>query len=443
MQKRPFSRLIAMMLSIVMILTMLPIIPFTAHAAEYVSYSAIHAGDTFDVYVSQNESKYYMFVPVVSGTYTFYSSYYDSDPWGYVLNSSMESINSDDDSGDAWNFSITRRFEAGETYYLMTCLRSGCSGWLTLNLVANELDEPLPEETPNEPEVNEPEGERNLDVWDGTASMTFAGGSGTEYDPFIIGNASDLACLAKEVNNGYDYADTYFKLTTDIDLAGLEWTPIGKSIMTSDFSTSFSGFAGHFDGNGHIIYNLKIDYATTSNIGLFGVVLGTVRDLGIVGVNMNTTVSGNVLMAGSVVGTLMGGGYVGGCFAEDVNITASAYSSATAIGSVVGFMPSSYSVVENCYGQGVICGTGFSGGVVGMQYNATGNSISNCYFNGTVKNSANTSGGYIPAQAGGISNSMGSYSKISNCFFVGEVANSYGYRGPINGDNRSTPTNSY
>ena len=114
MQKRPFRRLIATVLSLVMILSMMPIIPLTAHATTPDSYSVITAGETFDVGISANETKYYMFMPRVGGTYTFYSSYYSSDPWGYVYDSNMNQLEYDDDAGDDWNFSITRRFEAGD-----------------------------------------------------------------------------------------------------------------------------------------------------------------------------------------------------------------------------------------------------------------------------------------------------------------------------------------
>ena len=437
MQKRPFRRLIATVLSLVMILSMMPIIPLTAHATAPETYSVITAGETFDVYVSTNETKYYMFMPRVGGTYTFYSSYYDSDPWGYVFDSNMNEIGYDDDAGEAWNFSITMRFEAGEMYFLATNLRSGCQGTLTLNLRADSLDEVVEEEpTPEVPEVEAPAG---TDVWDGSVSTFFGGGSGTENDPYLIYTAEQLARLAADTNNGATYDDSYFKLMNNLDLAGIEWTPISKGSYVSSLSGVSSGFNGNFDGNGKVIYNLAIHSVTSSYVGLFGILSGDVYDLGIVGVDINVTKSGYSICGGAIAGAMSSDSSIRRCFAQDVSIVACTPSSATVLGSIVGFMPSSNTIVENCYGTGNICGTGFSGGICGTQFGANGNLLTKCYFAGTVKNSANTGGSYIPAQAGGISNVMSSPAIISYCFFVGEVINSYGYRGPINGDDRYTP----
>ncbi len=437
MQKRPFRRLIATVLSLVMILSMMPIIPLTAHATAPETYSVITAGETFDVYVSTNETKYYMFMPRVGGTYTFYSSYYDSDPWGYVYDSNMNELEYDDDDGEAWNFSITMRFEAGQMYFLATNLRSGCQGTLTLNLRADSLDEVVEEEpTPEVPEVEAPAG---TDVWDGSVSTFFGGGSGTENDPYLIYTAEQLARLAADTNNGATYDDSYFKLMNDLDLAGIEWTPISKGSLITSLNGVSSGFGGNFDGNGKVIYNLAIHSVTSSYVGLFGTLAGDVYDLGIVGVDINVTKSGYSICGGAIAGGMASNSSIRRCFAQDVSIVACTPNSATTLGSIVGFMPSSNTIVENCYGTGNICGTGFSGGICGTQFGANGNLLTKCYFVGTVKNSANTGGSYIPAQAGGISNVMSSPAIISYCFFVGEVINSYGYRGPINGDDRYTP----
>jgi hypothetical protein len=36
----------------------------------------------------------------------------------------------------------------------------------------------------------------------------------------LIESAGNLACLANRVNEGYNYAGVYFKLTTNLNLAG-------------------------------------------------------------------------------------------------------------------------------------------------------------------------------------------------------------------------------
>lgn len=47
-------------------------------------------------------------------------------------------------------------------------------------------------------------------VWDGTIAESYAGGTGTRTDPFLISNGSQLA---KMVNDGNDTAGKFYKLT--------------------------------------------------------------------------------------------------------------------------------------------------------------------------------------------------------------------------------------
>ena len=55
-------------------------------------------------------------------------------------------------------------------------------------------------------------------IWDGSIAAGFAGGSGTEDDPYLISNGSELAYLAQQVNSGNGYENVHFKLTNDIYL---------------------------------------------------------------------------------------------------------------------------------------------------------------------------------------------------------------------------------
>ena len=55
-------------------------------------------------------------------------------------------------------------------------------------------------------------------IWDGSIAADFAGGSGTEDDPYLISNGSELAYLAQQVNSGNRYENVHFKLTNDIYL---------------------------------------------------------------------------------------------------------------------------------------------------------------------------------------------------------------------------------
>ena len=87
------------------------------------------------------------------------------------------------------------------------------------------------------------------DVWNGSIASGFSSGNGTENDPYKISTASELAFLAKSVNDGEGYCGKYLVLNNNIDLNNLEWTPIGNGIHA---------FMGNFDGKEHTIENLKI-----------------------------------------------------------------------------------------------------------------------------------------------------------------------------------------
>ena len=58
-------------------------------------------------------------------------------------------------------------------------------------------------------------------AWDGSIATAFAGGTGTESDPYQIANGAQLAYLASSVNSGETYTGKYFVLTANIDLNGL------------------------------------------------------------------------------------------------------------------------------------------------------------------------------------------------------------------------------
>ena len=75
----------------------------------------------------------------------------------------------------------------------------------------------------------------------------FAGGSGTEEDPWQIETVEQLAYLASTVNDGSKsgYMGAYFALTADLDMTGVDWTPIGNMADMENYTTLF---LGSFDG---------------------------------------------------------------------------------------------------------------------------------------------------------------------------------------------------
>ena len=123
--------------------------------------------------------------------------------------------------------------------------------------------------------------------------------SDKDYGIYIVDGVYEIATLptlqwfANEVNSGNNYfAGATIKLTNDIDLNNVEWTPIGSAYKDH-------GFMGNFDGNGKTIKNLKISNITLDSdgyayAGLFGVTEGTaternyVKNLTIENVNIST-----------------------------------------------------------------------------------------------------------------------------------------------------------
>lgn len=87
---------------------------------------------------------------------------------------------------------------------------------------------------------------------------SYAGGDGSKTNPYEIAKAEQLAKLARDVNNGNTFRGKYFKLTADIDLSGGIWMPIGKYYNYGNVNNRL--FFGKFDGNGHVIKNMHIQW---------------------------------------------------------------------------------------------------------------------------------------------------------------------------------------
>ena len=112
-------------------------------------------------------------------------------------------------------------------------------------------------------------------------ATSYAGGKGTKDDPWLISNDLELAKLAHDVNNGNTkamFAGKYFKLIKDINLNQGKWLPIGTwKCNKKDNNDRY--FAGKFDGDGHTISNMQIEWVNAKDFeaswGLFGRLYGT------------------------------------------------------------------------------------------------------------------------------------------------------------------------
>ena len=103
---------------------------------------------------------------------------------------------------------------------------------------------------------------------------------------WIISTPADLKEFSRIVNSGM-YRTANAKLTADLDMSEVtDFCPIGVIDNGDSYSKGAAlsnlGFAGTFEGQKHVIRNLTAPYNPSYGAsGVFGLVTGTVRDLGI------------------------------------------------------------------------------------------------------------------------------------------------------------------
>ncbi len=163
-------------------------------------------------------------------------------------------------------------------------------------------------------------------------------GEGTAASPFLINNVDDLVWFQKKVDElaadgSTQFAGKYFKLTADINLAGINWNPIGS--MSGDHGS----FKGVFDGDNHTISNLNVEQSG-NGIGLFARTTGNavIKNLKLNNVIVKSTDNSNYV-----------GGVVGNAYAstkiENVHLSGNIYISGR--GYIGGIAGHGYVVMDN------------------------------------------------------------------------------------------------
>ncbi len=280
-----------------------------------------------------------------------------------------------------------------------------------------------------------------------SAVSPFDGGTGTEEDPYIISTKVQLV----EVNN---YLDCCFKLANDIVFETADFD------VSGDFYNGGEGFiplatdapfTGVFDGNNHVIKGIEMYYEPSLSevpaVGLFNLLAGTVKNLGMVDGLVAIKSSDEVIYAGSIaaladdgaeiincynncdilvyaecdadiryngvfecvpsVGGILGAGNikVTDCYnegsimvIEEVYVTSNNYYGSVNCTPVVGGIAGTLAVIEGCYNSGdiyVAVGIANNGAVgapqddvsIGVMAGGIGglcSDISNCYNSGAV-----------------------------------------------------------
>ena len=264
-------------------------------------------------------------------------------------------------------------------------------------------------------------------------AQDFAGGAGTEADPYQIETWEHL-------NNVRDYLDSHFILNNDLTSetdgydtyasssanGGLGWDPIG------DIDNPFEGV---FNGGRHIISSFHFKNRFANNIGLFGYVIDAVLEeiyLSNISIEGNKNVGALIgvaldseILETSSSGTVLGSDNVGGVIGSLSGKVTDSQSTATVCsilvgskytGGLIGYLELN-STVENSHTSGDVSSAGsYVGGFVG--YNSGGN-IYNSSATGEVHGNDGILGGFV-AQQGEI-NSSENIGEIHNSFSSGLV----------------------
>ena len=246
-------------------------------------------------------------------------------------------------------------------------------------------------------------------------------GSGTAADPYQIGNADQLMWFAEKVNGSTKTSTSSLcaKLTSDIDLAGKEWTPIGCCNSNSDCVY----YGGTFDGAGHTVSGLTINNAKKYQ-ALFGYVKGgTIQDLTVKG-----SVSSSATSSPYAAGIVSYGNPVTikNC-TNEVDVTASAKGYAAGVCAYLG----TGSKMESCANKGSVSGYGdYVGGVAGTVTGST-TTITGCFNHGVVINTGKP--GSMNYCTGGIAGGIATGVTVERCGNTGNITSTLKRTGGIAG----------
>lgn len=252
--------------------------------------------------------------------------------------------------------------------------------------------------------------------------------SGSEDDPYLISTVQDMVDFADKINRGNN-ADKYYKLTADIDLGGMDWTPVGMLVKP---------FRGIFDGNGKKITGLNVS-DSGDFLGLFGYNLGTIKNLAVSGCVTNTSTSkseehGDADFVGGVAGF-----NAGTMIDVDSNVVVDA-SGANNVGGIAGFNTSgkwvdsrdvgdeegikktiagAEGIIQRCGNAGFVAGRMKVGGIVGEN----AGTVEKCYNKGTVVNMKTFGGSGVGGIAGRNGNNNTKYETgiVKSCYNAGTV----------------------
>ena len=249
----------------------------------------------------------------------------------------------------------------------------------------------------------------------------YDGGKGTEAEPWLISNATQLGYMRDDLKGG---EKRWFKLVADIDMADVTgWEPLNYA---SPYDKEID-----FDGDGHTISNFTCDYGGAYP-SFFGVLYGTCHDVTFSKAKIVGTANSACGIIGGYAGT-------GDKHAEILRVhvqgTVTMTGNKTGVGGMVGIIGNGNITASSAYCK-VSSGKNYVGGLFG--YDGGKTTVRDCWSAGTVIGDQRVGG-----ICGGL---IKDESALINCYSAAAVSAKYaigGIAGHCNqdkGDNPATRT---
>ena len=207
-----------------------------------------------------------------------------------------------------------------------------------------------------------------------TQRAWFKSGQGTETDPYIISNISELRAVT-------DAGSDYFLMVDDIDASPFIYEETGG------WNPIYLG-SGHFDGGNHTLSGIWWNRPDNGQEGSFKAAENAVIS------NLHIKLDARGITSGDYTG-----GFVG-FMRERITITNCSLTGnikgGVSTGGIIGGAPYQFINLYDCTVNGNIQGLHQVGGIAGT---ACGD-INGCYFEGTVKATEGSAGGILGSVAG-------------------------------------------
>ena len=244
----------------------------------------------------------------------------------------------------------------------------------------------------------------NVDATGWVLPSHYASGKGTEAKPWVITTPEQIQYMNDDLVEG---EIRYFKLGADIDMNGIDWTPLNAA---SPYKKQID-----FDGDGHTISNFSCSAASYPSF--FGVLYGKCHNVKFVNATINASSKGCGILGGY-------GGTTGlPCEVDQVHVQGTIVSTA---GNNVGgmFGTGREATITNCSADvNIDCVGQMVGGIIGMDA-GLGVTISNCWTSGTIVSTASIVGGIC-----GDLTAAGS--SIINCYSTAAITTQYLFGGIV------------